>query len=942
MTRATVAAALAAALLASAASAQQAEALGSRAERATAPPEIVEALRESFAQAPGAGKMRSPDEIFGTFGTDSLMRVQVTLEPSSEMLHARLDMTTEAGRAANRARIGALRDEVLADHEGFGVTVTARYQNFAAFGALVDETGLAALLADPRVRSIEPTRMAELHDTQGLTLMKGDAPRASYPGTNMTIAILDTGVDYNHPMLGGGGFPNAKVVSGTDTSLAGDADPIPVGNAHGTACAGITSGNITTVGDYNGGIAPDTRIAAVKVFPDNSGTTTFEDVAEGMDWCVTNMNAVPSHPIRVMSLSLGGGDYASVAACDGDFPTMLAAANAAVAAGITVLASSGNNGFCNSMGAPACLSPIISVGAVYDANLGSRGWCVASTTCFVGATSNPGCPGGLAAFDTTTAAKKVTAYSNSAPFLDVLAPSNNAYTTDITGPAGYSSGDYTTSFGGTSAACPYAAGAVAVLQHAHRTIQGRYLTPGEVRTYLTTTGEAVTDTKNGGLVPGRSTPLVDLTAALAAIPANQAPTDLDLSGLTVAENLAAGTTVGTLSTTDPDSGQTFTYTLLTAAPFEIVGDELRTTAILDFESTPSYTIQIRTDDNGFPVQSRTESFTISVLNMNEAPTDITLSLNAVEENAAPGTVVGALTVTDPDGAQPATFTLDSGDANFSIVATGPTTANLVTDVAFDFESAASYPIDIRVTDDASLAPPNLTFVKPFVIAVTDANDAPTALDLSSTSVAENSAVNTLVASLSTVDQDTAQTHTYSIEAGGAGLTISGNELRTTAVFNFEAASSIPVTLRTTDSGVPPRSFDRVLAITILDVNDPPVVDGASTLAMAVPYNGSTVLTSAMFSASDEDHGAEALKVRIVAQPVFGYIENTGLGDVVDGTEFFTVADIAAGLIRYVHTTGTPASDSFVLSVTDDTDTVNPAGTVNVSFFTTVSGWDVME
>jgi hypothetical protein len=76
--------------------------------------------------------------------------------------------------------------------------------------------------------------------------------------------------------------------------------------------------------------------------------------------------------------------------------------------------------------------------------------------------------------------------------------------------------------------------------------------------------------------------------------------------------------------------------------------------------------------------------------------------------------------------------------------------------------------------------------------------------------------------------------------------------------------------------------------------------------------------------------------------VFGYIENTGLGDVVDGTEFFTVADIAAGLIRYVHTTGTPASDSFVLSVTDDTDTVNPAGTVNVSFFTTVSGWDVME
>lgn len=942
MTRAFLAAATAAALLASASHAQQVQTLGTRAEIASAPPEIVEALRQSFEGVPGASKMRAPDEIFGTFDARSLMRVQVTLQPSTEMMQARLDMATETGRAANRTRIGALRDDVLADHEGFGVTVTARYQNFAAFGAEVDEAGLAALLADPRVLTIEPTRMAEQHDVQGLTLMKGDTPRTSYPGGATTIAILDSGIDYNHPMLGGGGFPNAKVVSGVDTSNAGDADPIPVGNAHGTACAGITSGNITTVGDYNGGIAPDTRLAAVKVFPDNSGSTTFEDVTEGVDWCVTNVNLVPSHPIRVMSLSLGGGSYADVATCDGDFPTMLAAANAAVAAGITVLASSGNNGFCSSMGAPACLSPIISVGAVYDANIGGAGWCVSPTTCFTGAAANPGCGANWAAFDNPTAAKLVTAYSNSASFLDILAPSNNAYTTDISGSSGYAAGDYTTSFGGTSAACPYAAGAVAVLQHAHRTIQGRYLTPAEVRTYLTTTGEAVTDTKNGGLVPNRTTPLVDLTAALAAIPANQAPTDLDLAGLSVAENLPAGTSVGTLATTDPDSGQSFTYTLLTASPFEIVGNELRTTAAIDFESSTSFSIDIRTDDNGFPTQSRTETFLITVNNANEAPTDIVLLPSVVPENAPAGTVVGTVAAFDPDGSQPSTFTLDSGDTQFSIVATSATTADLVTDVALDFEGTPAYPIEIRVTDDSSLSPANQTYAEAFLVLVSDENDAPTGLGLTATSVAENLPANTLVATLSTSDQDTAQSHTYTIEAGGTGLAISGNELRTTAAFNFEASSSIPVTIRTTDDGTPPQNLDSVLSIGITDANDAPVVDGASTLAMAVPYSGSTVLTSAMFSANDEDHGPGALKVRIVTQPVFGFIENTGLGDVVDGAEFFTVSDIASGNIRYVHTTGTPASDSFVLSVTDDTETVNPAGTVNVSFFTKVREWDVMD
>src|SRR5262249_5169745 len=76
--------------------------------------------------------------------------------------------------------------------------------------------------------------------------------------------------------------------------------------------------------------------------------------------------------------------------------------------------------------------------------------------------------------------------------------------------------------------------------------------------------------------------------------ANNAPTDIALSGTSVAENQPSGTTVGTLSTTDPDSGDSHTYSLVSGpgdtdnASFTIVGNELKTAASFNFEAQSSY------------------------------------------------------------------------------------------------------------------------------------------------------------------------------------------------------------------------------------------------------------------------------------------------------------------------------------------------------------------
>src|SRR5690606_35013809 len=119
----------------------------------------------------------------------------------------------------------------------------------------VTPTGLAELLAHPEVEEVVPEFFVEKHLAQGIPLMGASTVRSTYDGTGVSIAIIDDGLDYNHPRLGGGSFPNAKVIGGRDIAR-NDANPLYTPNSHGTACAGIAAGDLGTSGDYIGGVAP--------------------------------------------------------------------------------------------------------------------------------------------------------------------------------------------------------------------------------------------------------------------------------------------------------------------------------------------------------------------------------------------------------------------------------------------------------------------------------------------------------------------------------------------------------------------------------------------------------------------------------------------------------------------------------------------------------------
>lgn len=197
---------------------------------------------------------------------------------------------------------------------------------------------------------------------------------------------------------------------------------------------------------------------------------------------------------------------------------------------------------------------------------------------------------------------------------------------------------------------------------------------------------------------------------------SDAPTDVALSASTIAENEAVHTVVGSLSTTDPNAGDTFTYSLVDGAGsadnalFAVSGDTLTTAAVFDREAKNTCSIRVRTTDHDGLWFEKT--FVITVSNVNEQPTDITLSDTGIAENQPAGTVVGRFGATDPDIGDSFVYTLVDGagsDDNASFTIGGD---RLRAASSFNVDVKASYSIRVRVTDAGGLS-----YEKPFTITV---------------------------------------------------------------------------------------------------------------------------------------------------------------------------------------------------------------------------------
>ncbi|TKB66072.1 MAG: cadherin repeat domain-containing protein [Nitrospira sp.] len=206
---------------------------------------------------------------------------------------------------------------------------------------------------------------------------------------------------------------------------------------------------------------------------------------------------------------------------------------------------------------------------------------------------------------------------------------------------------------------------------------------------------------------------------------NEAPTDLSLSASTIAENATTGTVVGTVTGSDVDAGDTKTYSLTDTAGgrFAINSATGRLTvadgSLLDYESAANHTVTVQVMDSGG--QSYTEQFTINLTNVNEGPTDLALSANTVAESAVTGTVVGAVTGTDPDASDTKTYSLtDTAGGRFAIDAsTGVIT--VADGSLLNYVAAASHNLTVQVTDSGGQS-----YTEQFTINLTNVNEGPIA------------------------------------------------------------------------------------------------------------------------------------------------------------------------------------------------------------------------
>ncbi|MEO5376613.1 MAG: SBBP repeat-containing protein, partial [Magnetococcus sp. DMHC-6] len=279
------------------------------------------------------------------------------------------------------------------------------------------------------------------------------------------------------------------------------------------------------------------------------------------------------------------------------------------------------------------------------------------------------------------------------------------------------------------------------------------------------------------------------TSTISITPQNDAPTVANpIPDQNATEDTAFSYQFAANVFNDVDTLDTLTYSALlgdgvTGLPAWLVF----TSATRTFSGTPTnndvgtITIQVTATDNGTGTLSVFDSFTLTVINTNDAPTDIALSSTTINENidTSGGTTIGTLTRTDVDATDTAVYTIVGGvdAASFSISGT----SLVLTAGTLNFESKNSYAVTIRITDSGSS-----TYDKAFTITVNDLNEAPVITSGATATFAEN-ATGTLYTATAT-DVDAADTKGWSLSGDDAALfAIDGSGLVTfVAAPNFES------------------------------------------------------------------------------------------------------------------------------------------------------------
>jgi subtilisin family serine protease len=249
---------------------------------------------------------------------------------------------------------GAVAREHASAH---ALTVAFVYTHaLTGYAARIPADRLARIAADPRVRFVSEDRevfaSAQTLPT-GVDRIEADASSArsgdGAGSVGVGVAVIDTGIDRDHPDLNVAGGVNCSTGRGFDD-----------GNGHGTHVAGT----IGAKDDGGGvvGVVPGARLYAVRVL-NNAGSGSWSSVACGVDWVTANAGPLG---IKVANMSLGGAGADDHNCGNSNADALHLAICNSVAAGVTYAVAAGNSGADLAGFVPAAYDEVLAVTAVAD------------------------------------------------------------------------------------------------------------------------------------------------------------------------------------------------------------------------------------------------------------------------------------------------------------------------------------------------------------------------------------------------------------------------------------------------------------------------------------------------------------------------------------------------------------------------------------------------